>query len=375
MKELSRDQLTDLAWGACLLSGGGGGPLATAEEQIENLPADFKVRLVSVKEAAASGKLTAVVGYYGEDASKIGGQPTPAVDAFRHLSADYDGKIGHTIPFETGAVSSIVPCLVAGLSGAAVVDADGAGRSIGTLAMTTFARVKPSAAPGQVDAEAVWGNDASSRKEFVAASAGAYDQDMDSLLRSPSVPGLAGAATWPMDGPTLKRAAPIRGTLSLAVKLGALLRRGKKPVDRVVAKLNRGRRRKRAFKLFTGIVEEAPSELQGVYRFVFRRRRRRVRVQMGTIGWINDDALPLAVWPDAISYVTASGRPFTNLVDFPTIAGQRATVLGIRAHKALLRPSPYQELRQWVLRTGYSGAYVPVNKLRKRRKRRGKGKR
>ncbi len=371
MRELTRDQLTDLAWGACLLAGGGGGPLAAAEKQIESLPADFKVRLLSVKEAARSGKLTAVVGYYGEDASKIGGRPTPAVDAFEDLNQIYGGKIGHTIPFETGAVSSIVPCIVAGLTGAAVVDADGAGRSIGTLAMTTFARVKPSVPPGVgVDAAAVWGSGAADEEEFMAASAGDYDQDMDSLLRKPSVSGLAGAATWPMDGPNLKRAAPIRGTLSLARKVGALLRRGKKPVKKVVALLNRGRRRKRAVKLFDGEVEEAPSELQNVYRFVFRRRERQVRVQMGTVAWIDDDALPLAVWPDAISYLTKSGRPFTNLVDFPTIDGQKATVLGIRAHRELLDPIPYRELRQWLLQTGYAGGYVPVDELEKRRAKR-----
>lgn len=138
MRKITKEQLCDIAYGACFLASGGGGPLEVAHTLIENTISDGPendLRIVSVEEAAKDeDKVTAVVAYVGAPSSlgKIR-KPRAPLNAFDRLDAycrrNLGKSIGYVIPVESGAVSTVVPFLVALERNLSVVDGDGARRS------------------------------------------------------------------------------------------------------------------------------------------------------------------------------------------------------------------------------------------------------
>ena len=368
--ELDKQALEDIARGACFLASGGGGPLKYGQALVQNFPENGTVQVVSVKKAAATpDALSVMVGNMGSPdlASEHIKTPQNVLNAFDAINEQCNGKIKYVVPPELGAGSSIISCMVAAKKNIAVVDADGTGRAVPRLAMTTFAGKGVSPYPTVM---------ANEQNEVVVLK-------MESLecIASMARPVLttelfgqeAGLAMWCMDGQTLNEAVPIRGTLYLAKNVGETLRTAAAPVEAVCELLANNKRP--AYPLFTGTVQLPPSAASATAGLDFGRvflrddetdRQACVCYQNESlIAWDSAKTSPIAMAPDSICYLTPDGQPFSNAdCDLKPMVGKKATLVGIAADEKLTEiDSILQSFKENLELLGYYGSYASVAEI------------
>ena len=359
MRLLNKGQLLDICYGAAFLGSGGGGPFSTALRLIENLPDNVEVTVKTVDEVD-SDKLTAVVAGIGSPEAVLQMQNlNAAINAYKQLNNVYGEQIGYVIPIEVGAINTLAPILVAIDQRIAVIDGDGAGRSVPSLTTTTFAAANLSANPSIL---------ADSKGQSVSIgveTAGEAEAFVRPILSVQAFNGIAGLAMWAMDKQTLERAVPIQNTLQLAEEVGHILRTSSYPVDNVLDLLNH--RGLYARRIFTGIVQPLGTQTQGGFDFgkVILRddtAKREVWVYYqneNLIAWDTQRTVPMVIAPDSICYVTPEGKPFSNADINDEIVNHPATIIGIIARRELQTGSISESFKQILENLGYAGSYVP----------------
>lgn len=370
MTTLTKPQLIDIANGATFLGCGGGWPRYSALSVLGKFPGDATVDVVSVDQAAQSDKLTVMIAYLGAPTAAKGLEDvTGALRAF-DLAQDYarttlDKEIGHVIPVEIGALNTIAPCLVASARGIPVVDGDGAGRAVPSLPMTTFA--------GQVTPNPMIMTNSGAYKVTLSSLAGADQADAMAryLIEDPEFNDIAGLAMWIMNGATLAKAVPIRGTLMLAQGVGETLRTAKNPANAVIEYLALHGRP--AFSLFNGTLTGEAETAQGGFdigQTVFRNTATGEEVVVydeneNLMAWSSTSTQPMALAPDSICYVTEGGMAFSNAdVDYYKLVGQEASIIGVRSCTALRNDEGVMaSFRSALISLGYAGAYLPLEAL------------
>lgn len=359
MRQLNKDQLRDICYGAAFLGSGGGGPFSTALRLIEKLPDNVTVTVNTVDEVEPD-KFTAVVAGIGSPEAVLQMQNLDAaINAYKQLNKAYGEQISYVIPIEVGAVNTIAPILVAIEREIAVIDGDGAGRSVPSLTTTTFAAANLSADPS------ILADSEGQSVSIGVKTAGEAEAFVRPILSVKAFNGIAGLAMWAMDKPTLQKAVPIQNTLQLAEDVGHLLRTSSQPVDNVLQLLyDRGLV---ARSLFTGIVQPLGTQTQGGFDFgkvVLRddARGREVWVYYqneNLIAWDTQSTVPMVIAPDSICYVTPEGKPFSNADIDDEIVNHPATLIGIVARRELQTGSISESFKQILENLGYAGSYVP----------------
>lgn len=234
METLKQQDLRDVVRGACFLASGGGGGYDTGM-QIANKFADTEpVTICSIEEIVKQprtsnktcyGVVTAVMGAPEKMKELEDGMlNVAAVKKLAHASGIVECQIKCIVPVEIGALSSIIACVTASAMNIPVIDADGAGRAVPKLNMTTFsvnyqlASVNPTillAQNGQyVSLEVTEGAFAASTIESLARP----------VLDMPQFNGMAAIALWLIDLDNLEQVCPIQGTLTKCLNLGKTLR-------------------------------------------------------------------------------------------------------------------------------------------------------
>lgn len=231
MAELvTADMIEDLATGSAFLgTGGGGDPYIGALLCRAVLEKHGPVRLLPLE---ALGDEDAVF------TAAAMGAPTVLVEKLLSVEdADFavsalERHLGRTataiIAAEVGGINSTLPVAYAALRGLPLVDGDGMGRAFPSLHMTTFNTAGIGCAPLALADE--WGETVIIDTPTAARA---------EALARPLVASLGASATlscYPMSGREAKRAA-VSGSISAALEIGALLRRGddeRGPVDRLV---------------------------------------------------------------------------------------------------------------------------------------------
>ncbi|MBL1101491.1 DUF917 domain-containing protein [Streptomyces coffeae] len=237
MRELTADDLGDLARGAAILGTGGGGDpyigrlLAQAAldkygpvplTALDELPDDAEVLPVAMMGAptVALEKLPSI--------EQVG-------NAVRALG-EYRGKAAtHIACIEAGGINSLTPVVAAAQLGLPLIDADGMGRAFPELQMVLPTLIGVQATPTSI-------TDEKGNHQIVAAIDNHW---AERLARSATVD--MGCSTmvslYGMTG-SEARASLVDGTVSLCVELGRLVtsaRNGTAPADAVAARLD-GRR-------------------------------------------------------------------------------------------------------------------------------------
>lgn len=336
---LMKQDLRDIAHGAAFLGAGGGGTLSTTLDMIErHFPSDELVRLVPVEEAADEAGLTAVCGMIGSQT--VGhdlSNPLAAgyaVDRFRRLMREMGrGEVTRLVPMELGVQSAVIANLIlANARGLSVVDGDGAGRAVPTSMNTTYAGYGPSPYP------AVGASDTGVTVISEAGSVNMYSEIMRGMAMRGDI-GIVGVALWPMDGPALRKAVPVRGGISTALEVGALLRTADDAVERVLQLLHdKGRW---ARELFRGTLRRVVSnqmdysviEVEGADGAPYAVKTAGESV----IAYRGSDAIGMG--PDSLCWMTPDGTTCSN-TEVDGLQGKEVVLIGIAAHAAL-RESAY----------------------------------
>ena len=209
--------LDDIAVGGAILGTGGGGDPYIGKLMAQQAIRKYgPVRMIDVDEiedddlslpCAMMGAPTVMV-------EKIpqGGE---ILDAFRKLERFLGKKIGAMLCAEAGGLNSTIPFVIGAMTGIPVIDGDGMGRAYPELQMVTFTMHGVSATPMVVVDDK--GN--SILLECID------NRWTERLARTATIEmgGSVLIALYPMTGAVAKKAS-VRGTLTLARRLGEILR-------------------------------------------------------------------------------------------------------------------------------------------------------
>lgn len=243
MRTLNRLAVERIAKGACFLGSGGGGPLSITPTIIDNIfKSTNSISVIDIEEVNDTESLAIVAGMGSPQRSagiSFDTAPTAAFDALAKLY----GPLSYVAAIEVGAANSVIPMLVSAQKNIPLIDANGAGRAVPTLPITTFNQAGLPASPAVLSAVGVPGNPSEicptgNDAEQVESWAG------DVLTTNPNFTKYnAGAiALWAFDGKSLKTgkgadATAIGGSLILAEKIGEALET-KTPIESVQQTLN-----------------------------------------------------------------------------------------------------------------------------------------
>lgn len=241
--KLDQEDLKNIASGACFLGSGGGGAYATGMQIAEH----FTLEAVNVydiddiqKENKSTnqtnyGVVTAVMGspekMKGIKNGKSNAESIKKLIEIKGIKLD---QIKCIVPVEIGALSSVIACVTAAELGIPVINADGAGRAVPKLNMTTFsiehkfADINPcillAKNSDHVALDITDGPTAASTVESLARP----------TLSLPKFDGMATIALWLIDLNNLEIVLPIQGTLTKCLELGRSIQhslKGTEPIN------------------------------------------------------------------------------------------------------------------------------------------------
>lgn len=234
---ISRAQMYDVAIGACILASGGGGSYQAAKKILDRgVASDATATVVEVSEVEEKSWLCVCANMGSPSALFATINEFAASNAFegfqsylRQTNPDYPGTFSYVLPVEVGAINSVTPLVVAVQKGVPVIDADGAGRAVPTLPLDTFAADGLPLFPNCIAS-----NSTALGAPFHTASIHLAGQDPEAqaqpafLALQMSIPfgGIAGLATYAMNGATLRKKPPALGSLTLALRIGEQYRQG-----------------------------------------------------------------------------------------------------------------------------------------------------
>jgi hypothetical protein len=214
------DDLDDIAIGGAILgTGGGGDPYIGKLMAQQAIRKHGPVRMIDVEELDDDVLIAscAMMGAPTVMLEKIP-QGDEIVIAFRKLERFLGKPIGAVLCAEAGGLNSTTPFIVAAAAGLPLIDGDGMGRAFPELQMVTFTMHGVSATPMVACDDK--GN--SILLETID------NKWTERLARSATIEmgGSVLIALFSMSGAVAKKAV-VRGTLTLARRLGALLRESK----------------------------------------------------------------------------------------------------------------------------------------------------
>jgi DUF917 family protein len=361
MRTLDSQDLEDIVNGACFLGCGGGGPLSTAQDMLQTiLSLTDKITVLDVTEVDAED--TFVVTAY------IGSATAAAHTTFKHLSptdacqrlAQAIGRpLAGVVPAEVGAVNSLAPMTVAAHLDIPIIDADGAGRAVPEIMLTTYASRQLPISP------VVVANEEAEQVLLYVQDAVAAERLVRSIVASPPYGGIGGLALWAMNGTTMRRSA-IAGTLQHAQSLGTVLRRAREhrnnPVQAILSHLGDSGKL-----LFLGEVVRITTQTTGGFDFatVVLRNDKGAQIWIysqneNMLAWREDNHAPIAMSPDLICYLTPEGQPLSNA---DLRQGQWVCVMSMQARPEMRQPFIVNAFLTIFKRLGYAGPYVPIEKL------------
>lgn len=367
---LTPDDLENLNNGSAFFASGGGGNVGLTRKIIAKLVEYGGTITVIDPTSVPDDALLCMTIILGSPNAELADEERfryATVRSFEMLNEAANVEMNFVMPGETGSINMIAPMWVATVKNLALVDCDSGGRSLPSLSEAIFA--------GQVPAKPMtFSTDQAQEDQATGVVAWPNSaEDADSLARSvvgaQAFGEFAGMSVFLMDGATMKRLA-VLNTLTMALDLGVLLAREKRrlqpdPVSLILDYLPRYDRR--GWLLNAGKVTAIVAQSSGGFDFntvtitgydgnetVILSQNENV------IAWSNGRAMPLAMAPDLISYVTPDCQPLSNSdlqQDMDII------LIGSTAPQQIRVPQVIDQFLLTLKSFGYYGPYVPIEQL------------
>ncbi|SPO66750.1 DUF917 family protein [Pseudomonas sp. JV241A] len=397
--ELEHKDMRALIDGGCFFGSGGGGTRTSALHLLEHFQVgDFypatRVSVVSVEEVEEGD--AGVLAYMGAPEAIAGCRyplgPVQALQSLARRLASEGRRLAYVVPPESGALGFLVACLAAARLGLAVVDADGAGRAVPSLPMLTFAAAQVPPRPAfvvshnglEVELNVTPPVDAADYSDDASVIA---EQMLRPIVASPAFGEFGGLALWVMSPEQLHRALPIRATLSRALALGRALHAGELgSTEALLAFLaNRcgiqarvlcgparidhaGANTMGGFDIGTIDLQSADASLRLCYE------------NESLLLWDKQQAQPLAMAPDSISWFIPGSGPGPQVASNGDLvgndgalvgpySGRPVCLLGWQAEAPLRVPGGLilWSFQQLLAGLGYPGPYRSVGQLQELR--------
>ncbi|WP_437299662.1 DUF917 domain-containing protein [Sorangium sp. So ce426] len=231
---LERKDLPDLSLGAAFLGTGGGGDTYIGRLMLERVMEEGRrVEIVHLAEVG-DGDYVIPTAMMGAPTCLIEKIPRGDENALslRRLEAFLGVRATCTMPAEAGGMNSTVPLIVGAQLGLPVVDADGMGRAFPNMYQVTFHVHGVPGTPMAITDE--------HGDTVILTACDNFKMEWISRGITIRMGGCAHTAEYPMDGPTVRRAA-IGGTLGVCLALGKAIREANEqhrdPFDRLVGAL------------------------------------------------------------------------------------------------------------------------------------------
>ncbi|WP_246731854.1 DUF917 domain-containing protein [Methylocapsa sp. S129] len=311
VKMIDVADLDDIAVGGAILGTGGGGDPYIGKLMAQQAIRKYgPVRMIDVAEIRDDDLVVpcAMMGAPTVMVEKIP-QGDEILTAFRKLERFLGKKIGAILCAEAGGLNSTIPFVIGAMTGIPVIDGDGMGRAFPELQMVTFTLHGVSATPMVVVDDK--GN--SILLECID------NRWTERLARTATIEmgGSVLIALYPMTGAVAKKAS-VRGTLTLARRLGEILRESRAAhtdaIAAIQSKLN-------AATIFEGRVTDIARRTEtgfarGDAKFVgvddYRNHTYRIEFQNEFL-IAERDGEPIVTTPDLITLLDAdTGVPITT---------------------------------------------------------------
>jgi DUF917 family protein len=226
----SDQDIQDMARGAVLLGTGGGGDPYIGELFVRaQIKAGRFPKVMSCEEIADDAFVLSIAGI---------GAPSVVVEhlvseqtLFRLLAraeAFHGRRVGALISAEIGGANSMFPLALGAMTGIPVLDADGVGRAVPHIEMTTFSINGCRATPGVV-------MDDSGNVVTIEATDDRMTEDLCRAITG-AMGAMAFAALYPMTGRHAKLVA-VQRTITQTLEIGRCIRTAREGSDDVFAKL------------------------------------------------------------------------------------------------------------------------------------------
>jgi DUF917 family protein len=209
--------LDDIAVGGAILGTGGGGDPYIGKLMAQQAIRKFgEVRMIDIDDVA-DDELVVPCAMMGAPTVMLEKIPNgdEILIAFRKLERFLGKKIGAILCAEAGGLNSTIPFVIGAMTGIPVIDGDGMGRAFPELQMVTFTMHGVSATPMTIVDDK--GN---------GILLECVDNKWTERLARTATVEMGGSvliALYPMSGEIAKKSA-VRGTLTLARRLGEILR-------------------------------------------------------------------------------------------------------------------------------------------------------
>ncbi|MGB6441757.1 MAG: DUF917 domain-containing protein [Thermoplasmata archaeon] len=361
MQELRYRDFLDIALGGTILGTGGGGSYSSARSVADRVLRQKRVRLVSLDELPSGAAAVGSAAMGSPEAMQKRPLSTETRSALTALEACSGRKFGYILPIETSGYNMLASMTTTLGRNLAVIDADGAGRSIPRLGQTLLHAHAVPFAPFALADDA--------GRSIAVASADFALEERIALNTLEYFGWLAGLACFPMTG-TQVRDSTVPGTISLARKVGAAVREASTvgaDILHTVLEVTGGK------ELVRGKVTGIQTETDGSYTFGTVRVRG-VGRHGGTVVSVKSmnenmiafrDGQLAAVAPDRICYLRPDGRPVTNA---DVTLGESIEVFVIEAQREWKTPAAIGLFSETLKAMGYNGSYVPSRVARRDKK-------
>lgn len=249
MKTITQNDIEDIALGAALLgTGGGGDPFIGKLMALSAIEKYGDVKLINIDELKDKQKAATfcMVG-----APTVGVEKLPNFESLEKAYEEYQKYYGSNIeailPAEIGGVNSMIPFVLAAMKGIPIIDADGMGRAFPEMQMDTFSIA------GIPNTPSVFADEKGN--SFIIKTEDSEATEKISRALVDTMGGSLINGVYLLDKSDLNKNA-VPNTISLAKKIGKIIRTSKTAVDELVNDYE-------MFQLFNGKITDVDRKTSG----------------------------------------------------------------------------------------------------------------
>jgi len=356
---IHESDLNHILWGSALLGSGGGGAVWAGQTFVDLIAKHKKpVKMLTFPlTGEEKDQLACILCDIGSINAFDERQADALLHAYRKLAEHFAhlGPLQTVVPIETGPENTLAPFVVAAEHGLSVLDADGAGRAVPTLPLSTFS------VTGINNWRPVIMSNGNG--DIVSVNSHRFDH-YDNLLRSLAhvdhFSDSASLAMWPdRIGALVTGAVP--GTITRALNCGRLLEGLREHITERVSQSLDVVNQLNAYLIGTGTINDVHISDDEGFAFSTVKIENQIDGHTLTVLSQNESLLvyntacpgPVAMAPDSICFLGQDLYPYTNseIRDCKT----PVHVIGIQAHGQLRHPKIMAGFRHIMEQLGYAG--------------------